>query len=300
MWSGLHRWLIRALWAVVPFTAGVTIGQALHPEAATLRLTLSAGAWLVWAAVLVAMLVPHPIGLTAFRVVAPAAVLATVGAAATGRPGPVATLGGVAATVAVAVVAFLPATGIWFVNGPAYPNERRFPLAVPGPLLLGPLELAWAVVVGAPVGATALLATRRWVAGAILAAVGAAALWFLGRALHGLSRRWVVFVPAGLVLHDPSSLVDPVLFRRQTIAGLGPANAGSDSLDLTQRAMGLALELRLTEKVPMTRVVAGNTRGESGASARLLFTPTRAGAVLGEAAARRIRVAPPDGATGAG
>ncbi|MEM4780995.1 MAG: ester cyclase, partial [Halalkalicoccus sp.] len=29
------------------------------------------------------------------------------------------------------------------------------------------------------------------------------------RALHGLARRWVVFVPAGFVLHDPSSPDEP-------------------------------------------------------------------------------------------
>ncbi|GAC1517083.1 MAG: hypothetical protein NVS1B12_00900 [Acidimicrobiales bacterium] len=294
VWSGVHRWVVRALWAALPFTAGVAFSQALRPEAAALRLTLSAGAWIAWATILVATLVPHPLGLTAFRCAAPAAATASVVAAVSGRPGPVVALIGVGATGAVALVAFLPATGIWFVNGPAYPNERRFPLAAPGALLLGPVVLAWAAVVGAPIAAAVLLSTRHWIAGGVTAATAAGAVGVLGRALYGLSRRWVVFVPAGLVLHDPASLLDPVLFKRQTIAGLGPAPADSDSLDLTQRAMGLALELRLTEKVPMTRVVSGNRRGETGASARLLFTPTRPGAVLAEAAARRIVVAPPE------
>jgi hypothetical protein len=108
------------------------------------------------------------------------------------------------------------------------------------------------------------------------------------RALHGLSRRWVVFVPAGVVLHDPITLADPVLFPKQTIDALRLAPAGTDSLDLTQRAPGLAVELLLREKVPLTLVKPGDRAGESGSSARLLFTPTRPGAVLAEARRRGV------------
>jgi hypothetical protein len=185
---------------------------------------------------------------------------------------------------------FLPATAMVCINGPAYPNERRYPLAVPGALLLGPLELAWAGTVGLPAAALVLLADRRWVAGGIVLAVAVGLAPVLARALHGLSRRWVVFVPAGIVLHDGLSLVEPVLFRRQVIERLGPAPVGSDSLDLTQRAAGLALELVLTERVPMERTSPGRRRSESGGAARLLFTPSRPGAVLADAAARRLPV----------
>ncbi len=177
------------------------------------------------------------------------------------------------------------------MNGPAYPNERRFPLAVPGALLLGPVELTGLAVSGLPIAAALLLAARQWVAGAVTAVVAVAAVVWLGRALYGLARRWVVFVPAGLVLHDPMALSEPVLFPKRVIDTLGPAEKGSDSLDLTLRAIGLALELRLKEKVPMARLVGPRRRPEEGASARLLFTPTRAGAVLAEAARRQIRVA---------
>ncbi|MGH9268266.1 MAG: hypothetical protein ACRD0D_08815, partial [Acidimicrobiales bacterium] len=101
--------------------------------------------------------------------------------------------------------------------------------------------------------------------------------------------RWVVFVPAGMVLHDPASLADPVLFRRQAITALGPARAGSSALDLTQSALGLVLELALVDPVPL--VLTGPRRSRTGqatSAERLLFTPARPGRVLAEAAARRI------------
>jgi hypothetical protein len=128
------------------------------------------------------------------------------------------------------------------------------------------------------------------VAGGIVLGAGVPVAWLFLRALHGLSRRWLVFVPAGVVLHDPVSLADPVLFQRKQIEALRPAPADSDSLDLTQRAAGLPLELVLLEKVPLTLVKPGDRVGESGLSARLLFAPTRPGVVLTDAGKRRIPV----------
>ena len=218
--------------------------------------------------------------LTALRVVAPAG---------GGRRGVVAA-DGVAVVSwpwvgAVPRVAFAPAIGVACVNGPAYPNERRFLLRPPGPLLAGPLPLAWA----AGGGAGRWRACCCWPPGsgwsaAPLLVVGAPVAVVLARSLHSLSRRWVVFVPAGVVLHDPSTLADPVLFRgRRWHRRCDRPPADTDSLDLTQRAPGLAIELLLREKVPITLVQPGRRGGEPGTPARLLFTPTRPGAVLAEA-----------------
>jgi hypothetical protein len=148
------------------------------------------------------------------------------------------------------------------------------------------------VVLG-PAVAIGLLTSERWIAGALVAVVVAPLAFILGRSLHTLSKRWIVFVPAGVVLHDPIALLDPVLFANRVIEHLGPAPAGSDSLDLTQGSPGLALELVLREKVPMTLSKPGTHAGETGSSARLLFTPTRPGLVLREAAARGVALSPP-------
>ncbi|HEX3426640.1 MAG TPA: hypothetical protein VHT30_10950 [Acidimicrobiales bacterium] len=286
----LYPWVVRVAWVILPFAAGPAFGAALHPHSEAVRLAAEIILWGGWALVLVGTLVPWPVALTALRLCAPAATAAAVAAAATGRPSLLAATGAIVISALDAVLALAPATGAMYVNGPAYPNERRFPLRPPGALLLGPIEVSWAVVVGAPTAGVLLLAARNWLAGGLVLLLGLPAAFVLIRSLHALSRRWVVFVPAGVVLHDPLSLLDPVLFTRQTIESLHPAPADSDSLDLTQGSAGLALELVLREKVPMTRSKPGKVFGEQGASARLLFTPTRPGQVLAEARQRRVPV----------
>lgn len=288
----LFPWIVRASWAVLPFVTGPAFAAALDGRDGAVRTTASVVLWLVWGGALCASLVLHPVALTVVRIVAPAGVVAAAWAAlqdgVTGARGPVA----VAGTALALLLAFLPETGEAFVNGPAYPNERRFPLRVPGALLFGPVELAWAVTAGAPVAAVLLLAARQWVAGAVAAVVAGAAVWFLGRALHGLSRRWVVFVPAGLVVHDPQTLVDPVLFPKRKIATVDIAEATTTAEDLTQGSPGLALELRLREAASLVRTKPGQRVGPTVETDRLLFTPTRPGRVLAEVR-ERMRGAPP-------
>ena len=274
-------WFVRASWAILAFSEGPTLAAALHGWSVAPRTVASDGLWAGWAVVLSASLVRHPIGLTSLRMGTPAAVVAAVAAAVGSHVSAL----GIGTSVAALLLAFAPETGRVFVNGPAYPNERRFPLRVPGPLLLGPLYLAWVIAVVGPAVGALLLANRQWVAGGLVLALSVPAAIVLTRALHGLSRRWIVFVPAGMVVHDPMTLADPVLFVRQVIESFGPAAADTDSLDLTQRSPGLALELILREKVDMTLVRPGRRGGEMGASARLLVTPTRPGAVLAEARA---------------
>lgn len=294
----LHPWLLRVVWGLLPFTVGPALATALDGRSASVRTVTSGGLWAVWAVVLVATLVPHPVGLTALRVTAPAMLgAASLAALAPDRELVPAALA-VAWAVATTAVVYSPATGFWAVNGPAYGDERRFLLRAPGPLLLGPLALAWALALAPLVAGVLLLAAERWVAGALCLVIGLPLAFVMLRAIHGLSTRWLVFVPNGLVIHDPLTLADPGTFRRQIVESLAPAPAGSDSLDLTQRAPGLALELVLREKVPLVLVKPFDKRGESGSSARMLVTPTRPGAVLAEADRRRIGQGRPAGPRG--
>ena len=228
--------------------------------------------------------------LTALRVAAPAALLTANWAALAHDASALGALGVGAAALHV-VAAFAPTTGDVFVNGSSYGHERRLPLRVPGPVLLGPLLLAWAAVVAPLVAGPLLLAARAWIAGAAVLVLGLPLAGVGVRSLHGLARRWLVLVPAGLVLHDHQALVEPVLFPRRTIRRLHPATVdeAADAVDATQGAFGLALALDLAEPVVVSpRRPDGEVELE--AASRVLFTPTRPGVVLREAAARRIPV----------
>ncbi len=270
----------------LPFTVGPALAAALDGTSPSVRTVASIGLWLGWAVGVAAVAVPHPIGLTALRLLAPAAVAASLAAAIDGEPSALA----VGWSLVAAAWAFTPGVGAEWVNGPSYPNERRYLLRVPGPLLLGPLALAWALVIAGAAAGPLLLAAGRWVAGGLALAVGAPLAWVLARSMHNLARRWAVFVPAGMVLHDPLTLVDPVLFERKMVGSVGPAPADSAALDLTQRAPGLALEVSLRAEATFTLLTPGRREGRSVTTDLLLFTPTRPGALLEEARRRRLPV----------
>jgi hypothetical protein len=286
--ASLLPWVVRALWIVLPFAAGPTFDAALSARSRAVQLVASAALWAGWAVVATASLVRHPLSLTLLRCAAPGALAATLIAIVAG--GATATERAVAAvvTLAATVVAFLPEVALPFVNGPAYANELRLPLRAPGPLLLGPIVLAWAAVVGLPAAALLLLAARQWIAGGLALVAAVAAVYVVGRSLHALARRWVVFVPAGVVLHDPMHLTDPILMRRREIRSLTAAPADTDALDLTGGAFGLALEVTIDEEAPLALQRPGRRGPEIVRASKLLFTPTRPGAVLSEARARRI------------
>lgn len=283
--SRLLPWLVRGLWAALPFTVGPTLAAALDGASGPVRLVASAGLWLGWAVGMVAAFVPHPLSLTALRVTAPAAVVAAVLAAMADHASALA----VAWAAVTCAWSFAPAVGAACVNGPAYPNERRFLLRPPGPLLKGPLPLLWAVAMAGIAAGPLLLAARRWVLGGALLVVGWPVAALVLKSVHNLSRRWAVFVPAGVVLHDPMVLFDPILFRRQDVVGLRPGRGRDPAcLDVSQGAPGLGLEMDLDMPATVTLLRPGRREGEPVDTARLHFTPTRPGAVLEEAHRRRI------------
>lgn len=282
-------WPARATWALLPIAMGPALGSALDGSTRAVALTGAVLAWGTWVKVLVAVLIPRPMTLTALRIAAPAALAVAVWSALAG-PREIADVIAVAWAAATVVAAFAPTTGDVFVNGSSYGDERRMPLRVPGALLLGPLELAWAAAVAAPIGVPLLLAAHQWVPAVLLAVVGVPAAGVAIRALHGLAQRWVVFVPAGLVLHDLHAMVDPVLFPRAAIRRLGPAPVDGDgAVDLTLRSLGLALEVELVEVMEIAPRRPDRSV-EVEPVTRLLFAPTRPGAVLTEAARRHVAV----------
>lgn len=285
-------WPARLTWALLPLLVGPAFADGLGSVSGPVAVVAGTLGWALWTGILVAVLLPRTVSLTALRIAAPLVAGAAIWSATRGDAGAldVLALGWSALTV---VVALSPATGDAFVDGSSYGDERRFPLRVPGALLLGPLPLAWVAAVAGPVAGPLLLAAQAWIPGALVLVAGMPIAAAAVRSLHGLARRWVVFVPAGMVIHDLAALADPVLVRRSDLARLGPApaDAAAGALDLTQRSLGLALQL---EASAPAEVAPRNPRRrgelEIVTVSRLLFTPTRPGAVLAEAARRRIPV----------
>lgn len=282
-------WPVRGAWLLLPLLAGPVSAAAFADASRPVQVVGSVGLWGGWLSGLVATLVPRTVSLTVLRVLAPAAVAAVGFAAATTDETTVWRVVGLVAVLVAAALAFSPDVGRLGVEGSAYGDEQRFPLRVPAPLLAGPVPLAWVAVVAGIAAGPLLLAAERWVLGAIVLAVGGVAAWWGARALHVLSRRWVVLVPAGFVLHDQLALADPILLRREQIVRVGPAPADTAARDLTRGALGLALELDLVGPVALTTVAERpGAAVENTKADRLLFTPTQPGALLTACRARRI------------
>ncbi len=289
----VELWIFRAVWLVLPFTAGPLFSRALEDEGRPLELGATIGLWTVWAAILIASMVPRTETLTAVRVVAPASLLAvgvsiislldldTVDFSLTLA---------IVSTGAAALLAFRPAVSDAFADGSSYGDERRFLLKTPGAIMAGPIQLVWATTV---IGATAgpfLLLTERWVLGGIALIAGWALAYGAVPVLHRLSNRWLVFVPAGLVVHDKTALREPQLFRRESITALGPAPVDTTYEDLTLNSPGLALRAELLEP---SKIIL-NQRGEDVELTDIggfLVMPNRPGKVIAEAKERGFIIA---------
>ncbi|MDH3705395.1 MAG: hypothetical protein OES57_04975 [Acidimicrobiia bacterium] len=279
-------WLFRAAWLVVPFLVGPALAAALDDSSSPGRTIVSVALWAVWALTMLATLVPRTFTLTLVRVVAPATLLVTVWATIDAGFDANAAVGLIGAG-AVAVLVFDPALGEVFVNGSSYGPELRLPLRPPAAVLLGPLPVAWLVsVLGLAVGPT-LLAHELWVAGLLLTGIGAPLAGFALRSLHGLSRRWLVFVPGGLVVHDPLALAEPVLMPTSVVGAVRPAPAHSsdERLDLSGSAPGLAIQIDVDPAVGFG-VTQAARHTELIETEIVLVTPSRPNRLVSEAAER--------------
>ena len=264
--------------ALLPLLLGPALGDALGEHSLAVARTASGLAWVTWAGVLVAVVLPTTVSLTALRIATPAALGVANWAAITGDAG-VAGAVAVGGAALALVAAFSPLTGDVFIDGSSYGDERRFALRVPTALVFGPVPLAGIGAVAAPIAGPLLLAAEQWLAGAVVLVVGVPVAVVSVRALHGLARRWVVFVPAGLVLHDPHALLEPVLFPRRIHRRLGPAggrapirSAGTSP----RRRSGWRWSSSWWSRRP-SRPAAADRTVQVESVTRLTFTPTPTG-----------------------
>ncbi|MEN9802634.1 MAG: hypothetical protein RLZ37_1759 [Actinomycetota bacterium] len=220
------------------------------------RILASAVLWSLWAIALLSVLVPASSSLTALRLAAPAhlATLVLVSIAAGANLGSIIA---VALSAIVAVVSASGETGAYFVQSSAYGDEKRFPLRCPRPFLVV-MVLAWLIwFSAAAVGAILLIgaAITGTVIGAILVAVAAFCCAVFPRRFHRYSKRWLVEVPAGLVIHDHVLLTETSMFPRRAVIDIDvwkPSDLGNDEpFDLSGgfRSTGIVIRLKDPETV---------------------------------------------------
>ena len=185
-------------------------------------------------------------------------------------------------------ISLLPSIGFWFINGSAYGDEVRIPLRAPGPLLLGPVPLAWIVVASNLIFSIILLSSQNYVSGFIVLATGSGLSYFSCRSLSALSQRWLVFVPAGIVLHDNMVLADPFLIRKSMIKEISPALASTNGLDLTMSSIGMSLEVELHEPAELSLQMNPLAPPEVNVVTSFLVSPSMLSTALEEASARNI------------
>lgn len=286
-------WAARALWLILPFTAGPLFAAALDDTDRPFQLATSIGLWAIWGVVLVALMVPRTQTLTLVRIVAPSGFVAAVWAALAAQDASTVTASvGLATTGLAALVALSAPVGDALVDGSSYGDESRFLLRTPGALLMGPIQLVWLAIAAGAVAGPVLLAAEQWIIGVIALVAGWALAYYAVPILHRLSERWLVFVPAGLVVHDKTALREPQLFRKETIDLFGPASVDSELEDLSLKGLGLALRAQLKEAskiIPNQRPVEGEKVTVTDISG-FIVSPNRPSAVMSEASSRSIAI----------
>ena len=286
-------WLLRVAWLSLPLTAGPAASASVASWTSASRIAAEVLLWLAWAVGLLATLAPRPLMLTALRTIAPTFFVLAIAAAVDGRPSTGAAVGAVVATAIAALLGSTHDVAIASANAAAYGDELRYPLRVPPALFLGPLPLARALVAAGLSAPVLLFTEARVVLGALTTVVGAMLVLVLGRALHGLSRRWVVLVPAGLVVVDPLTLSDPVLFLRERIVALTPLPPGRAPDDATDLRLGAALGslvLRFDEPAEIGRLTRARRGVEMVQTAGICVAAVRRDELLRRASERRLRV----------
>lgn len=243
----------------------------------------------MWLAGVVAMAAASVTTLTVVRSIVPTAMPALIGAWVFGASTGIGALS-VGLAVAATAIASSAEFGRIFAQASAYGHEQRFPLRPP-PAYLIAAAAAWALVVAGLLTGPLFLAQQRWVLGVIVCAFAIATAGWAWPRWHKLSRRWLVIVPVGVVVHDHLVLGETLMLRRPEIANVCLAPAATQAFDLTGPAAGHAVQISTTESV--TVILAASPKEPRGKVIHLtacLVAPSRPGRALAAAAARNLPV----------
>lgn len=271
--------MLRVLWAALAVVMGFTIGSTDDQVSEAAGFVSASGWWLTVAVVVVSLVVPSAVGLTVVRMISPLTPVIAVAALVFG-----AAVGWAAAAIALSVVVALLAlsgeVGEVMVQGSAYGAERRFPLRSPAPLLL-PVVLTWLLWAASVVASALLIAATQWLWFTLTCTVALLLTWLVGTRSHRLSRRWLVLVPVGLVVHDHVVLGETLMVQKGNVAQVSLALDGTEAADLSGPASGVLVEVAVREMVlatfPATRT---EPKGRAIHVKSFLVAPSRPGRAM--------------------
>lgn len=281
-------WTLRIAMVALAVLMGSAISAAGEQRTTTAMVVATTALGLAVAALIISLVVPSALGLTVVRVVTPAFVPAAGMALA--LDGGAAAIAALALAVLATAIALAAETGEAMVQGSAYGDERRLPLKVPAALLL-PIAISWLVWCAAALAAILLLCARQWATGGALLALAMLLTWALFRRYHRFSRRWLVVVPAGIVVHDHVVLGETLMVQTTNVRLCQLALADTQAADLTGPSTGHALEVSVKEMV--TGVFAATPHDPKGRAIHIqsfLVAPSRPGRALHALAAGKVPV----------
>ena len=257
------------------------LNNALGQMSSLTGISSTVGIWLLWSIALLCTLVPSSSALTAIRLALPtifvivAAVAVAIGISS-----------GVAAALAISLLAslliFSGDIGDSFVQLAAYGDERRYLLRCPPAMLLVQV-LSWLVWLTLTIVAINLLASDALFLGAIVAIAALLLAIVLPRRFHRFSRRWLVSVPAGLVIHDHVVLAETAMFMNDAVIEVGIDLAPSEAADLSGKCSGVGLLIALKDFDTVVLAATPKTPGGSAIHVKSMrVCPTRPGRAITE------------------
>ena len=277
--DALHL-VMRILLSCLPFI-GAEVGGLLDDRSDAVQITGTALAWAVWGVVVIASYISHPITLTVLRIGIPVVTGFMIFVAVTqGFSG--SQIISAAVSVAVLLLSFSAEIGGIYVQASAYGDEKRFALRPPV-VLVAPILLSVLVADLSIIALPLLVAARNWTVAAVALVGLLLSVRYLLPRIHLLSRRWLVFVPAGVVVHDEIVLSINLMIKKQDLAQMQLARDNSAAADLSALTWGVPLEFSFTKPldVTLTSIGAKHLNSVSAIHAQAVLVATsRPGAAL--------------------
>ncbi len=273
-------WALRVLVGCLPFI-GAEVSALLDGQSTSTQTTGTCLAWLVWGAIVIASFVTHPITLTLLRIGTPVISSFLIVVAATQGASSLQIISA-AVGIAILLLSFSAELGGVYIQASAYGDEKRFALRPPV-VLVAPVVIATLVVDVSIISAPLLLAENNWLAAASALFGSIISVKYLIPRIHKLSRRWLVFVPAGLVVHDEIVLSMNLLIKKQDLNQMQLARDNSSAADLSALTWGVPLELSFNKPldVSLSAIGARHLKAVSAIHAQsVLIAASRPGAVL--------------------